>query len=84
MFCDLLTLSDQASCCVLQVIVVGGLGETLGWAGRIWSSKNDTNHSAFILQIVLLIIMPCFYSAATYGFLADLIGVVGPEYSLLG
>jgi len=64
--------------------VIGGVGEILGWAARVWSAQNDTNHDAFIMQTVLLIIMPCFYSAAVYGFLADLIAVVGPEYSLLG
>ena len=68
----------------MQVIVIGGFGEILGWAARLWSAKNDTSYSAFIMQTVLLIIMPCFYSAATYGYLADLISVVGTEYAVLG
>lgn len=67
----------------LQVILIGGVGELLGWVGRLWSSKSDTNHSAFLLQIVLLVIVPSFFSAACYGITGMLIRLVGPEFSIL-
>lgn len=67
-----------------QVVAIGGVGEILGWAGRLWSAKNPSAHDAFLIQIVDLIIAPCFFSAMLYGTTGGLIRVVGPEFSLLG
>lgn len=64
--------------------MVGGVGEVLGWVGRLWAAKNVDSHPAFIIQIVLLVIMPCFFSAALYGVTGQLIRLLGPAYSPLG
>lgn len=66
-----------------QVIAVGGLCEILGWVGRIWSAENVYNINGFLLQQVLLILAPCFFSAAVYGILGMLVRAVGPEHSRL-
>jgi len=64
--------------------VIGGIGEILGWAGRLWAAKNPNSHDGFLIQIVCLIIAPCFFSAMLYGTTGKLIRLIGPEYSSLG
>lgn len=66
-----------------QVIVVGGLCEILGWVGRVWSNENVYLLTPFLLQQILLILAPCFFSAALYAAVGSLIRVVGAEFSLL-
>lgn len=55
----------------------------LGWAGRTWSHINVYNLNAFLIQQCLLILGPCFFSAAAYGITGSLIRAVGPEHSRL-
>lgn len=68
---------------VLQVIVVGGFCEILGWVGRLWSNENVYLLTPFLLQQILLILAPCFFSAALYASVGQLIRVVGPQFSVL-
>ena len=35
---------------ILPTIVLCGLGEILGWSGRLWSSINVLNANAFLVQ----------------------------------
>ncbi|GAA6012160.1 hypothetical protein JCM10207_005152 [Rhodosporidiobolus poonsookiae] len=67
----------------LSVLIVGGVGEILGWAGRLWAAKNPYSLNAFLTQIVSLIISPCFFSATIYGILGMIVRSIGREYSLL-
>ncbi|KAM0748533.1 RTA1-like protein [Meredithblackwellia eburnea MCA 4105] len=68
----------------MAVMVVGGIVELMGWAGRIWS-REDMNGgglgSGFTMQISLLIIAPTFYSAALYMLLGVVISELGPKHS---
>lgn len=66
-----------------QVITIGGFCEILGWVGRVWSAENVYNENAFLIQEVLLILAPCFFSAAVYGSLGMMVRAVGPEHSRL-
>jgi hypothetical protein len=65
------------------VITVGGVCEILGWVGRVWSAENVYNINGFLLQEILLILAPCFFSAAVYGILGMFVRAVGPEHSRL-
>ncbi|GAA6008890.1 hypothetical protein JCM11491_003821 [Sporobolomyces phaffii] len=65
----------------LSILVVGGVGEILGWAGRLWSNRNVYSLNAFLCQEIALILAPCFFSAGCYGLLGMLVRALGPEYS---
>lgn len=41
------------------------------------------NINGFLLQEILLILAPCFFSAAVYGITGMLISAIGPEFSVL-
>jgi len=63
------------------MFAVGALTETIGWAGRAWSSQCPYNHDAFLMQITTLIIAPTFFTAGAYLILGRLIRIWGPEVS---
>lgn len=67
----------------LLVLVVGGIGEVIGWAGRTWAAKQYRSLNAFLIQQICLILAPCFFSAALYGILGMTIRYLGPEHSRL-
>jgi hypothetical protein len=35
---------------LLPTVVTGGVGEIIGWAGRLWGSKNPTSQNPFLMQ----------------------------------
>lgn len=41
---------------LLPTLVLGGLGEILGWAARAWSAKNPIIDTPFLIQISATII----------------------------
>ncbi|KAG4253038.1 hypothetical protein FPRO03_14249 [Fusarium proliferatum] len=63
---------------------VGALTETIGWAGRTWSSECPYNNNAFLMQITTLIIAPTFFTAGLYVILGALINRLGRQSSVLG
>src|ERR1700733_6485379 len=40
---------------MIPTMVVGGMGELIGWAGRYWGSQNPQSFKAFIMQITTTI-----------------------------
>ncbi|KAG8964033.1 hypothetical protein FRC05_004317 [Tulasnella sp. 425] len=64
-------------------MVLGGIGEIIGWAGRTWSSRNYINNNAFYMNICCTIIAPSFMTAAMFIIVGRVIGLVGSEYSRL-
>ncbi|KAI4253955.1 MAG: hypothetical protein LQ352_003378 [Teloschistes flavicans] len=64
-----------------SLIALGALGELLGWIARIWASRCPYNSTAFSMQISVLIIAPCFFSAAIYYILGQLIKLWGTQHS---
>ncbi|KIY69317.1 RTA1 like protein [Cylindrobasidium torrendii FP15055 ss-10] len=69
---------------ILPTIVLAGALECLGWAGRLWSSYSPLNDSAFMIQIVSIILGPTPLLAANFIILGALIRLLGPVYSRLG
>ncbi|KAG8949405.1 hypothetical protein FRC04_008640 [Tulasnella sp. 424] len=68
---------------LFPTMVLGGIGEIIGWAGRTWSSKNYNSDNAFYMNIVCTIIAPSFMTAAMFIIVGRIINLVGTEYSRL-
>ena len=84
----LLTAAHIYQMCVsrmwwLVVLILGGITEIIGYAARIYSWTKDSNLDAFLAQTVTLITAPSFFSAALYVTFAQIIQIVGRQYSLL-
>jgi len=63
--------------------ILGALSETIGWGARAYSGNCPYNKTAFIIQIVTLIVAPVFFAACIYLILGRLITRKGAEYSYL-
>jgi len=66
---------------IIPTVALCGLGEVIGWSGRLWSSKNPLNGNAYLMQITCTIIAPVFLTAALYTILGLIINILGSEYS---
>ncbi|KAG8948799.1 hypothetical protein FRC04_009262 [Tulasnella sp. 424] len=60
-----------------------GLGEVLGWTGRLWGSQQPYAMNPFLLQICCTIFSPTFLTAGMFFIFGRMIGLIGPEYSRL-
>ncbi|KAH9478584.1 hypothetical protein JR316_0009041 [Psilocybe cubensis] len=60
-----------------------GIIELVGWSGRLWSSFNPLNGSAFQMQITCTIIAPTPLLAANFVILGNVIKRLGPAFSRL-
>ncbi|EJD04117.1 RTA1-domain-containing protein [Fomitiporia mediterranea MF3/22] len=70
---------------LLPTVVLAGIGEIIGWAGRLWSSKTFLGNAQdpFLMQICATIISPTPLLAANFVILGILIGYLGAQYSRL-
>ncbi|KAG8725150.1 hypothetical protein FRC11_001920 [Ceratobasidium sp. 423] len=66
---------------MIPTLVLCGIGELLGWAGRYWGHVNPHNGDAFMMQITTTIIAPSFMTAAMFLILPKIINELGIEYS---
>lgn len=57
------------------VVCIGGVAEAVGWFCRAAAHNNPCTKNIFIVQIVLLIFAPAFFSAGLYVVLAILVRV---------
>ncbi|KAI9716411.1 MAG: hypothetical protein M1828_000353 [Chrysothrix sp. TS-e1954] len=62
---------------------IGALAELMGWAARLAAHYCPYSGDLFSLQISILIIAPCFFSAGIYYILGQLIRKWGRQYSLI-
>ncbi|KDQ16601.1 hypothetical protein BOTBODRAFT_30523 [Botryobasidium botryosum FD-172 SS1] len=69
---------------LLPTVVICAIGEIIGWSGRLWSSKNPTMLTAFLMQISTTIFSPSFMAAALFITLGYMANRLGPQYSRLG
>ena len=67
----------------LIAMVVGGLCETIGNAGRLMMNDNPYSDAGFKLQIVLLTFAPAFLAAGVYLQLKHLILTFGASWSMI-
>ncbi|EJD50204.1 RTA1-domain-containing protein [Auricularia subglabra TFB-10046 SS5] len=68
---------------LLCTAVCCGLGEIIGWSGRLWSSISPFNITPFLIQISTTILSPTFLVAANFIVLGRIINLTGPQYSRL-
>ncbi|KZV76213.1 RTA1-domain-containing protein [Peniophora sp. CONT] len=68
---------------LLPTAVLCGVGEIVGWTGRLMSSTNVLNHNGFLIQITTTIIAPTPLIAANFIMLGRIIARLGPGYSRL-
>jgi RTA1 like protein len=58
--------------------------ETVGYVGRIYSINNITSKTAFIMQSVLIVLAPAFFSATVYMILGRVIAFINaPQLSIV-
>ncbi|KAL5634207.1 hypothetical protein ACGC1H_006135 [Rhizoctonia solani] len=66
---------------MIPTLVLCGVGELLGWAGRYWGHVSPHNGDPFMMQITTTIIAPSFMTAAMFLILPKIINELGAEYS---
>lgn len=64
-------------------LVLSGIGEVVGWAGRLWSSSDPTLKNAYLMQTVSTGVAPTLMIAANFVIFGSIIRNLGPEYSRL-
>ncbi|KAJ7715841.1 RTA1-like protein [Mycena metata] len=60
-----------------------GLGEVVGWSGRLWSSMSPSLYNPFIMQIVSTVIAPTPLIAVNFILLSWVVARLGPCYARL-
>ncbi|KAF8326222.1 RTA1 like protein-domain-containing protein [Cantharellus anzutake] len=68
---------------LILTLVLGGIGEIIGWSGRLWSAKNVSSYTAFLVQISTRIFSLTFLSAENFIVLGEIVNRLGPQYSLI-
>ncbi|KAJ7106582.1 RTA1 like protein-domain-containing protein [Mycena epipterygia] len=68
---------------LLPTAALCGVGELLGWGGRLWSSLSPTASTPFLIQISTLIMAPTPLLAGSFIILSRIIQQLGTSYSLL-
>ncbi|PGH03607.1 hypothetical protein AJ79_07336 [Helicocarpus griseus UAMH5409] len=58
-------------------ILIGSIGEIIGYVGRIMPYHNPFSMNGFLIQICSLTISPAFYTAAIYFCIADIVRLFG-------
>ncbi|KAF5519109.1 Protein RTA1 [Colletotrichum aenigma] len=59
---------------------VGGLFQTIGYCGRIWSHFDTLSIGGFVIQAILILVAPALYAASIYMILGRLIRTVKAEH----
>ncbi|KAF8144342.1 RTA1 like protein-domain-containing protein [Mycena galopus ATCC 62051] len=68
---------------LLPTAVCCGLGELVGWSGRLWSSQAPENDTPFIIQTCTTIIAPTPLLAASFMIMSRIVDRLGSSYSWL-
>jgi len=68
---------------LFPTVILGGIGEILGWTGRLWSAENILHETPFMIQIATTIIAPTFILAANFIIFGRIIDTLGGAYSRL-
>ncbi|KAF8191019.1 RTA1 like protein-domain-containing protein [Mycena galopus ATCC 62051] len=68
---------------LLPTAALCGVGEVIGWSGRLWSSISPILKTPFVIQISTTIIAPTPLLAATFVIMARIIQQLGTSYSRL-
>ncbi|KAK3180683.1 hypothetical protein K4F52_008033 [Lecanicillium sp. MT-2017a] len=59
--------------------LIGGIFQTVGYCGRIWSHFDKESIGGFVMQAILILVAPALYAASIYMILGRLILAVDAE-----
>ncbi|KAJ7691544.1 RTA1 like protein-domain-containing protein [Mycena rosella] len=68
---------------LFPTVCLCGIGEILGWSGRLWSSFSPSFYNPFMMQIVSTVIAPTPLIAVNFILLSWLVRRLGPCYARL-
>ncbi|KAJ7454178.1 RTA1-domain-containing protein [Mycena latifolia] len=68
---------------LLPTACLCGVGELVGWSGRLWSSSSPSLHDPFMMQVVATVISPTPLIAVNFVLLAWIVTLLGPCYARL-
>ncbi|KAG7100095.1 hypothetical protein E1B28_001875 [Marasmius oreades] len=68
---------------LVPTVILGAVLEVLGWAGRLWSSRDLGLRDPFMMQICCLILGPTPLLAANFVIFGRLVGALGEGFSRL-
>ncbi|KAF7364806.1 RTA1-domain-containing protein [Mycena venus] len=68
---------------LFPTVCLCGVGELIGWGGRLWSSFSPDLHKPFMMQIVSLVVSPTPLIAVNFVLLSWIVIQLGPRYSWL-
>jgi hypothetical protein len=60
--------------------LIGGIFQTIGYCGRIWSHFDKESISGFVMQAILILVAPALFAASIYMILGRLIRALGAEH----
>ncbi|KAL1582323.1 hypothetical protein WHR41_08984 [Cladosporium halotolerans] len=60
--------------------LIGGIFQTVGYCGRIWSHFNQDAIGGFVMQAILILVSPALFAASIYMILGRLIRALGAEH----
>lgn len=59
--------------------LIGGIFQTIGYCGRIWSHFDGMAIGGFVMQAILILVAPALFAASIYMILGRLIRTLGAE-----
>ncbi|OLL26217.1 Protein RTM1 [Neolecta irregularis DAH-3] len=65
----------------LYIIILGILGETVGYLSRILGSGNPYSYSGWVSQYALVVLCPIAFAAGNYVIFGRLLRMIGKQYS---
>ncbi|KAH8089893.1 RTA1-domain-containing protein [Cristinia sonorae] len=68
---------------LFPTVVLAGVGEILGWSGRLWSSYSPLDQNPYLMQIVATILAPTPFVAALFILFSRITQKLGTQYSRL-
>jgi len=68
---------------LFPTVVLAGVGEILGWSGRLWSSYSPLLQDPYLMQIVATILAPTPFVAALFIIFSKITIRLGTHYSRL-
>jgi hypothetical protein len=60
--------------------LIGGIFQTIGYCGRIWSHFDPETIGGFVMQAILILVAPALFAASIYMILGRLIRALGAEH----
>jgi hypothetical protein len=60
--------------------LIGGIFQTIGYCGRIWSHFDKESIGGFVMQAILILVAPALFAASIYMILARLVRALGAEH----